>query len=66
MLCFQTLRLGPDNTYAERGSSGCSYTRLWSPVPRWNRIAHPDPNDTPTTSPNAGASRCHPMPAPGG
>ena len=37
-----------------------------APRPCWKRSRQAPTSETPTTTPKAGASRCHPMPAPGG
>ena len=39
--------------------------RRAGPVPVWKRIRHAPPNEMPETRPNAGASQCQPIPAPG-
>ncbi len=66
MLCCQTVRARPARTYADLGCRCSSNTRRSGPFPRWNRSAQTDARETPTTSPNAGASRCQPIVALGG
>ena len=66
MLCCHCQRACPSSTYAERGSSSATAVRRSTPLPRWNRKRHALASETPTTTPNIGASRCQPMPAPAG
>ena len=49
-----------------RGGRGRGRGEHGAPRPCWKRKRHAPSSDTPTTRPNAGASRCQPMPAPGG
>ena len=66
MWCCHCVRAGPDRTYAERGSRVSSALSQARGRPRRNRIRHAVSSEMPLTSPNAGASRCQPIPAPGG
>jgi hypothetical protein len=65
MWCCHSARAGPARTYAERGAR----SRVTVSPPRGfrSRKRHPSPSETPiTVGPNCGASRCQPIPAPGG
>ena len=65
-LCSHSVRTGPLNRYAERGS-GIMLTRSHFPFvsARLRRKTHLFSSEMPTTLSNTALSRCHPIPAPG-